>query len=513
MVNVDEKDVAGGPPRPRTGTVLTFCGPIECEILELAEDEKDAFRAGYGLGEPGAAKFFRALPGFLNVLTFYTVGKDEVRAWPLRRGLVRPDSRRRHPFRHRKGLHPGRGHRLGRARPAAAPFQKAKDAGAIRLEGKDLRRPGRGRHLLPIRPMTNSFTITARDPASSARAGLLETAHGAVETPAFMPVASQGSVKGLTHAVLEELGAQIILVNAYHLYLRPGADVVAGLGGVHGFISWRKPILSDSGGFQIYSMSPLVKVREEGVRFSSHLDGTKIFLTPEDVVDIQSKLGTDIMMCLDYFPPYPSTEATMREAVGRTDAWAARAKKRHRRARVPAAAVGDQPGRGLPGAEGPGHRRPAGDRLRRIRLRRIGHRRAQVQAPRGPRAGRRPPPPGQAPLSHGHGLYRGHPGGRRARRGHVRLRPPDAQRPERVAVHEPGADLHQERQVRRRTRSPWTRLVPATPAGTSAGPISGTCSSAARSPRRSSTPSIISTFILTFSGESGNLSNPTRSAF
>ena len=176
--------------------------------------------------------------------------------------------------------------------------------------------------------MSNAFTVTARDPSSSARTAVLETAHGAVETPAFMPVASQGSVKGLTHAVLEELGAQIILVNAYHLSLRPGADAVARLGGVHGFISWKKPVLSDSGGFQIYSLSPLVKVLEEGVRFSSHLDGTRIFLTPEDAVDIQSKLGTDIMMCLDYFPAYPATEATMKEAVARTGRWAVRAKQR-----------------------------------------------------------------------------------------------------------------------------------------------------------------------------------------
>jgi queuine tRNA-ribosyltransferase len=176
--------------------------------------------------------------------------------------------------------------------------------------------------------MTKSFTVTARDPASSARTAVLGTAHGAVATPAFMPVASQGSVKGLTHAVLEELGAQILLVNAYHLSLRPGADAIARLGGVHDFISWRRPVLSDSGGFQIFSMSPLVKVLEEGVRFASHLDGTRVFLTPEDAVDIQSKLGTDIMMCLDYFPPYPATETTMRDAVERTGRWAARAKKR-----------------------------------------------------------------------------------------------------------------------------------------------------------------------------------------
>jgi len=175
--------------------------------------------------------------------------------------------------------------------------------------------------------MTKSFTVTARASGSSARTGLLSTAHGTVETPAFMPVASQGTVKGLTHDVLERMGAQIILINSYHLYLRPGADTIEKLGGIHSFISWQKPILSDSGGFQIYSLSPLVKVREDGVRFSSHLDGAKIFLTPEDVVDIQRKLGTDIMMCLDTFPPYPATEEAMKEAVGRTTRWASRSKR------------------------------------------------------------------------------------------------------------------------------------------------------------------------------------------
>jgi queuine tRNA-ribosyltransferase len=183
--------------------------------------------------------------------------------------------------------------------------------------------------------MTKSFTVVATDPDSSARAGLLETAHGTVETPAFMPVASQGSVKGLTRAALEDLGAQIILVNSYHLFLRPGVEAVQRLGGIHSFISWPKPILSDSGGFQIYSLSPLVKIAEDGVRFSSHLDGTKVFLTPEDVVDIQGKLGTDIMMCLDYFPPYPSTEATMKEAVSLTTRWAARAKSHHDKTESP----------------------------------------------------------------------------------------------------------------------------------------------------------------------------------
>jgi queuine tRNA-ribosyltransferase len=176
--------------------------------------------------------------------------------------------------------------------------------------------------------MSATFRTTAQDPGSAARTGLLETPHGAVETPAFMPVASQGSVKGLTHAQVESLGTQILLVNSYHLFLRPGVETVESLGGLHGFMSWPHPILTDSGGFQIYSLSPLVRVSDEGVRFASHLDGTKILLRPEDVVDLQVRLGTDILMCLDHFPPYPYSDETLRESVRLTALWARRSKAR-----------------------------------------------------------------------------------------------------------------------------------------------------------------------------------------
>jgi queuine tRNA-ribosyltransferase len=176
--------------------------------------------------------------------------------------------------------------------------------------------------------MTGTFTLVSTDPSSSARVGRLETPHGTVETPAFMPVASQGAVKALTRAQLEELGVEIILINSYHLFLRPGAAAVRELGGVHRFMSWPKPVLSDSGGFQIYSLSPLVKVREEGVRFASHLDGTKFLLRPEDVVDIQVQLGADVIMCLDHVPPYPSPRETMEASVALTTRWAGRAKAR-----------------------------------------------------------------------------------------------------------------------------------------------------------------------------------------
>ena len=176
--------------------------------------------------------------------------------------------------------------------------------------------------------MKKTFTVTVQDPSTAARTGKIRTPHGDIETPAFAPVASQGTVKALLHDQAEELGVQVILVNAYHLYLRPGLEIIAESGGVHDFISWPKPILSDSGGFQIYSLSPLVKVTQEGVRFSSHLDGTKIFLRPEDIVDIQRSLGTDIMMVLDYFLPFPSTKVRMKEAVKMTTLWARRSRDR-----------------------------------------------------------------------------------------------------------------------------------------------------------------------------------------
>jgi len=177
-----------------------------------------------------------------------------------------------------------------------------------------------------VKIMKKAFEITASDSRSSARTGIIHTAHGPIQTPAFAPVASQGTVKALPHSLVKELGAQLILVNAYHLYLRPGTETIKKLGGIHSFISWPHPILSDSGGFQIYSLSPLAKVKNDGVEFSSHLDGTKIFLTPEDIIRIQQDLGTDIMMLLDYFLPYPSSKKETREAVKVTTQWAQRSK-------------------------------------------------------------------------------------------------------------------------------------------------------------------------------------------
>lgn len=188
--------------------------------------------------------------------------------------------------------------------------------------------------------MRTTFTLVASDPQSSARAGIIHTGHGLIETPAFAPVASQGAVKALPHKELEDLGVQLILANSYHLFLRPGVEAIQELGGLHKFMSWPKPILTDSGGFQIYSMSPLAKVKRDGVAFASHLDGTKYLLTPEDVVDIQLKLGSDIMMALDYFVPFPSPDEKIKESVATTSRWAKRAREHFRRFESPSSLWG-----------------------------------------------------------------------------------------------------------------------------------------------------------------------------
>ncbi len=174
--------------------------------------------------------------------------------------------------------------------------------------------------------MRKTFEVKAQAEDSSARVGVIHTPHGDIETPAFAPVASQGTVKALPHSLLQSLGAQLILVNSYHLFLRPGVETIKKLGGIHSFISWSDSILSDSGGFQIYSLSPLVKVKKEGVEFTSHLDGTKIFLTPEDALDVQIGLDSDIIMTLDHFLPFPSSKDKMKEAVELTSCWAQRSK-------------------------------------------------------------------------------------------------------------------------------------------------------------------------------------------
>ena len=171
------------------------------------------------------------------------------------------------------------------------------------------------------------FEIVARDQTSRARAGVLYTPHGVVETPVFMPVGTAGTVKAIAQDQLEQLGAQIILANTYHLYLRPGHDTVRELGGLHRFMSWPRAILTDSGGYQVMSMKELSRVTEEGVAFRSHLDGLTHFLTSEFAIDIQHALGSDIMMILDECVEYPASHETLLRAMKLTGKWAKRSKE------------------------------------------------------------------------------------------------------------------------------------------------------------------------------------------
>jgi queuine tRNA-ribosyltransferase len=170
------------------------------------------------------------------------------------------------------------------------------------------------------------FTVTHTDAA--ARRGVLTTAHGTIETPVFMPVGTQGAVKALTAQHLEEIGASIILGNTYHLMLRPGDDLIARRGGLHKFIGWDKPMLTDSGGYQVFSLAERRKINENGVEFRSHLDGTPHLLTPERAVDIQANLGADITMVLDECPALPSTAAVIDHSLELTARWALRCRAR-----------------------------------------------------------------------------------------------------------------------------------------------------------------------------------------
>jgi queuine tRNA-ribosyltransferase len=166
------------------------------------------------------------------------------------------------------------------------------------------------------------FTLIKED--GHARLGRVTTPHGSFDTPAFMPVGTRASVKALTPEELVDMGAGIILANTYHLFLRPGHDVIRELGGLHRFMNWKGPILTDSGGFQVFSLGKFRKIEEGGVSFASHLDGTRIRLTPESVMDIQSALGSDIIMPLDECTPYPAERSYVEESMHLTHRWAAR---------------------------------------------------------------------------------------------------------------------------------------------------------------------------------------------
>ena len=175
-----------------------------------------------------------------------------------------------------------------------------------------------------------TFEIVAEDTSTRARAGLLHTPHGSIETPVFMPVGTQATVKALTQQDLEEIGAQIILGNTYHLYLRPGHSLVEQAGGLHGFMNWPHPILTDSGGYQVFSLGELNEIREEGVHFQSHLDGSRHFFSPEHVMEIERALGADIVMVFDECTPYPCPRQYAQESMEMTLRWAERCLDRHR---------------------------------------------------------------------------------------------------------------------------------------------------------------------------------------
>ncbi|MGB9780951.1 tRNA guanosine(34) transglycosylase Tgt [Caldanaerobacter sp.] len=174
------------------------------------------------------------------------------------------------------------------------------------------------------------YQVIKKDARTKARLGILETPHGVIETPVFMPVGTQATVKAMTPEELKEMGATIILGNTYHLYLRPGHKIIEKAGGLHKFMNWDRAILTDSGGFQVFSLSSLRKITEDGVEFRSHIDGSKHFFTPEKVIEIQNSLGADIIMSFDECAPYPADYDYVKKSMELTIKWAERGKKAHK---------------------------------------------------------------------------------------------------------------------------------------------------------------------------------------
>lgn len=179
--------------------------------------------------------------------------------------------------------------------------------------------------------MAIQYELIKEEKHTGARLGKLHTPHGVIETPIFMPVGTQATVKSMTPEELKEINAQIILSNTYHLYLRPGHDLIKEAGGLHKFMHWDRPILTDSGGFQVFSLNDLRNITEEGVTFRSHLDGSKHFISPEKAIEIQNALGADIIMAFDECTPYPSSHEYAKDSLERTIRWAKRCKDAHKR--------------------------------------------------------------------------------------------------------------------------------------------------------------------------------------
>lgn len=178
---------------------------------------------------------------------------------------------------------------------------------------------------------TTPYTLYRRSSECMARRGQVTTRHGTIETPVFMPVGTQATVKAVTPENLYEMNAEIILGNTYHLYIRPGHELIERFGGLHGFMNWKGSILTDSGGFQIFSLKDLAKITEEGAQFRSHVDGAKLFLSPEGAVQVQQSLGSDIMMCLDTCIPYPASRQEVIASTALTTRWAKRCRDAHTR--------------------------------------------------------------------------------------------------------------------------------------------------------------------------------------
>ena len=294
---------------------------------------------------------------------------------------------------------------------------------------------------------------------------MLTTPHGAVQTPAFMAVGTQAAVKAVTHRDLDDLGAEIILANTYHLYLRPGAGRIGGLGGLHAFMGWNKPILTDSGGYQVFSLAARRKVHEEGAAFRSHLDGTEHLLTPESAVDIQAQLGSDIAMVLDECLEHPASHDRASESLERTLRWARRGRDHFVALRSELQPT--NPGQAqfgiIQGGTFPDLRRRSVDETVAIGFEAYAIGGLSVGEPVSEMydvTEQTAPllPPDRPRYLMGVGTPRRSRRECRARYRHVRLRPAHAQCAERTAFYEYRPSEHQERGVRRRQRSPRCQM-------------------------------------------------------